>query len=190
MAAPLPYRNTIPDAARESGRSERELSRAATGRPAALSLNKTGRVPSVKRVRLLCAALDLEFYIGPPREGAKSTPRPRELPPNGDRKSAVKDRPPPRVEALRAGIREDLACRLGTPPGRRPDDGLGEDSARQLKAPATRHVEIRQIATGPDRHPRTHGAAPAPGGRHRLLYPPWIRGGACRRTAGGCPSRR
>ena len=152
MAAPLPYLNTILDAARESGRSEREISRAATGQPAALSLIKTGRVPSVERVRLLCAALELEFYIGPPRERAKSTPRPGELPPNGDRKSAAEDRPPPWVEALRASIREDLACLLGTPPGRRPDDGSGEDSAGQREAPATRHVEIRQIATGPDRH--------------------------------------
>ena len=28
---------------------------------------KTGRVPSVKRVKALCDELGLEFYIGPPR---------------------------------------------------------------------------------------------------------------------------
>ena len=35
---------------------------------------KTGRVPSVERVRLLCQALGLEFYIGPPRESSTPVP--------------------------------------------------------------------------------------------------------------------
>ena len=34
---------------------------------------KTGRVPSVERVRLLCQALGLEFYIGRPRDPAAPT---------------------------------------------------------------------------------------------------------------------
>ncbi len=67
MVAVPPYLHTVLDAARASGRSEREISRAATGQPGALSLIKTGRVPSVERTRLLCDALGLEFYIGPPR---------------------------------------------------------------------------------------------------------------------------
>ena len=55
----------ILEAARASGRSEREISRAATGQPSALSLIKTGRVPSAERTRSLCETLGLEFYIGP-----------------------------------------------------------------------------------------------------------------------------
>ena len=61
------YLDVILDAVRNSGRSEREISRAATGQPSALSMLKMGRVPSVERVRLLCETLGLEFYIGPPR---------------------------------------------------------------------------------------------------------------------------
>ena len=63
-----PYLQTILDAARRSSRSEREISREATGSHAAISQIKTGRVPSVERVRRLCEALGLEFYIGPPRK--------------------------------------------------------------------------------------------------------------------------
>lgn len=65
----LRYLQTILDAARRSSRSEREISRAATGSHAAISQIKTGRVPSVERIRRLCDALGLEFYIGPPRKG-------------------------------------------------------------------------------------------------------------------------
>ncbi len=74
MPTPLPYLHTILETARESGRSEREISRSATGQPAAISLIKTGRVPSVERVRRLCDALDLEFYIGPRRRRFPSKP--------------------------------------------------------------------------------------------------------------------
>ena len=72
----LPYLRVILEAARASGRSEREISRAATGQPGALSLIKTGRVPSAERTRSLCETLGLEFYIGPPR-GIASLPEPR-----------------------------------------------------------------------------------------------------------------
>ena len=120
MVAPLPCLNTILDTARESGRSEREISRTATGQPSALSLIKTGRIPSVGRVRLLCTALDLEFYIGPPRERNEPTSLPGELPPDGDRDSTAEDQPPPWAEALRTGIRDDLAHLLSAPPRRRP----------------------------------------------------------------------
>ena len=69
VVSPLkaPYLQAILDAARESGQSEREISRRATGQPSALSMIKTGRVPSTERARRLCDALGLEFYIGPPR---------------------------------------------------------------------------------------------------------------------------
>ena len=66
-AVELPYLKVILEAARESGRSERHISMTATGQPSALSMLKSGRIPSVERVRLLCEALALEFYVGPPR---------------------------------------------------------------------------------------------------------------------------
>ena len=59
---------TILDAAQESGRSEREISLEATGKHATISSLKTGRIPSVERVRRLCEVLGLEFYVGPPRQ--------------------------------------------------------------------------------------------------------------------------
>ena len=153
MAAPFPYLNTILDAARESGRSEREISRTATGQPAALSLIKTGRVPSVERVRLLCSALDLEFYIGPPRAApSPTTPGQEALPPTGGPEPAADDAPPPWVETLRSGLREDMTKLLGDERRRRRDDG---DYAGSL----TRHVEIREIVAGADsdaRLPDTH----------------------------------
>ena len=67
------YVDTILEAVRESGRSEREVSRSATGQPTAIAMMKTGRAPSAERVRQFCAALGLEFYVGPargPPEGA------------------------------------------------------------------------------------------------------------------------
>ena len=67
MTAEHSYLDVILDAARSSGRSDREISRAATGQSSALSMLRMGRVPSVERVRLLCETLGLEFYIGPPR---------------------------------------------------------------------------------------------------------------------------
>ncbi len=76
----LPYLRVILEAARASGRSEREISRAAIGQPGALSLIKTGRVPSVERTRLLCETLGLEFYVGPP-QGIASLPEPRSYDP-------------------------------------------------------------------------------------------------------------
>ena len=62
------FLDTILEAANKDSRSEREISRMATGQSSALSMIKTGRVPSVKRTRALCEALGLEFYVGPPRD--------------------------------------------------------------------------------------------------------------------------
>ena len=93
MPATLPYLRTILEAARESGRSEREISRMATGQSAAISLIKTGRIPSVERVRRLCHALDLEFYVGPRRQLSPSTP--------GQGVRQVREARGPRVDAMR-----------------------------------------------------------------------------------------
>ena len=106
MPTSFPYLRTIPETARESGRSEREISRTATGQPAAISLIKTGRIPSVERVRRLCDALDLEFYIGPRRQRPPSVPR-------EEVRQVHETRAPPRQ------VRETRAPRiefLGLPP--------------------------------------------------------------------------
>ena len=138
MAVALPYLNAILEAARRSGRSEREISRTATGQPAALSLIKTGRVPSVERVRLLCLALGLEFYIGPPRErttrGDPDAARARAHPSSGN------DVTPPGVEILRADLREDLTALL-----RESDSRRVAESASPRETPPTGHVEIREL---------------------------------------------
>ena len=145
MAVTLPYLSTILDAARKSGCSEREISRKATGQPAALSLIKTGRVPSVERVRLLCAALDLEFYIGPPRGQTVSALQRGALPPGENRTLPTDDQPPPWAETLRTGLREDLMALLRESPRRETDDRSVEESASPHETPATRHVEIREL---------------------------------------------
>lgn len=76
MARGLPgYLEAILDAAHKSGRSEREISRIATGQPTALATIKNGRMPSTERTRLICEALGLEFYVGPPRNEAESIMR-------------------------------------------------------------------------------------------------------------------
>ena len=150
MTAPLRYLNTILDAARESGRSEREISRTATGQSSALSLIRIGRVPSVERVRLLCAALDLEFYIGPPRAEPSPAPGQATVPPGGDAEPAADDRPPPWLEALRSGIREDVARLLRGSSARAPDDHDAGAESGQGEPHSTRHVEMREISTGSD----------------------------------------
>ena len=61
-------------AVRKGHHSEREVSKVATGQPTAIAMIKTGRVPSVERVRLLCQALGMEFYVGPPRESPTPAP--------------------------------------------------------------------------------------------------------------------
>ena len=50
----------------------RQASLEATGSQDAIRDMRRGRVPSVNRVRALCKALDLEFYIGAPRIEAQS----------------------------------------------------------------------------------------------------------------------
>ena len=59
--------NEIEHALRARGWSARQASLAAVGTPELIRDMRRGRVPSVERVRALCAVLDLEFYIGPLR---------------------------------------------------------------------------------------------------------------------------
>lgn len=61
--------NEIERALRARGWSARQASLAAVGTPELIRDMRRGRVPSVARVRALCAVLDLEFYIGPHRPG-------------------------------------------------------------------------------------------------------------------------
>ena len=62
-----PQVRAILDAVRESGRSDRAVSIAATGRAEAVKRLRYGQIPSVERARQLCEELGLEFYVGPPR---------------------------------------------------------------------------------------------------------------------------
>lgn len=157
MPAPLSYLDTILEAARESGRSEREISRIATGQAAAISLLKTGRTPSVERVRRLCDALDLEFYIGPrrpqfapvPHEEGQQIREVREA--RGPRAYLVD--PPPVVEAKRE-IGPDLST---------PGEPQLLDAERQedVNEPLTVFLPIREVGL--------HGAEGRLAFRHHWL---------------------
>ena len=57
----------IERAVRIRGWSARRASMEAVGTPELIRDMRRGRVPSVERVRALCEALDLEFYVGPRR---------------------------------------------------------------------------------------------------------------------------
>ena len=56
-------------AVRARGWSARQASIKAVGTPELIRSMRRGRVPSVERVEALCQVLDLEFYVGPPRDG-------------------------------------------------------------------------------------------------------------------------
>ncbi len=86
MATGFPdYLKTILKAAGKDDRSERAISLVATGQPTALAMIRAGRVPSTKRMRALCDALGLEFYVGPPKneqtETTQIVPFPEKDPP-------------------------------------------------------------------------------------------------------------
>ena len=55
-------------AVRARGWSARQASMKAVGTPELIRSMRRGRVPSVERVEALCRVLDLEFYVGPPRD--------------------------------------------------------------------------------------------------------------------------
>ena len=59
----------IERAVKARGWSARQASMHAIGTPELIHDMRRGRVPSVERFRTLCQALELEFYVGPPREG-------------------------------------------------------------------------------------------------------------------------
>ena len=58
----------IERAVKARGWSARQASLRAVGTPELISEMRRGRVPSVERIRSLCQVLDLEFYVGPPRD--------------------------------------------------------------------------------------------------------------------------
>ena len=58
----------IERAVKARGWSARQASMRAVGTPELIREMRRGRVPSVERVRSLCQTLDLEFYVGPPRD--------------------------------------------------------------------------------------------------------------------------
>ena len=150
MAAPSYYIRTILDAARKSGRSEREISRAATGQPAALSLLKTGRVPSVERVRQLCEALDLEFYIGPRRESYTSPKDFASPPPSWTLEPTADEPHPPWVDALLFGMGEEMAKIVGNLMRNPPAGVEVEDKAAHGRAALMRQLVLPVAHTDPD----------------------------------------
>ena len=108
------YLRAVLDAARLSGRSEREISRMATGQAAAISQIKLGRIPSSNRLLLLCEALGLEFYIGPPRSEAAPADTDEATGPGGSMAVARSDEenPPAWAEELSTSLRDDMATVL------------------------------------------------------------------------------
>ena len=61
--------NEIERAVKARGWSARQASMHAVGTPELIHDMRRGRVPSVERFQKLCEALELEFYVGPPRDG-------------------------------------------------------------------------------------------------------------------------
>ena len=63
----MPYANVILNAVAKSGRSNRDVSLQAVGHESAIHSLKRGLDARASTLEALCDALDLEFYIGPPR---------------------------------------------------------------------------------------------------------------------------
>ena len=59
----------IERAVKSRGWSARQASMHAVGSPQLIHDMRRGRIPSVERFQKLCEALELEFYVGPPRDG-------------------------------------------------------------------------------------------------------------------------
>ena len=60
----------IEEALRAKGLSAREASILSVGNDGLVKRMRSGRTPTVTRLADLCEVLDLEFYVGPQREGA------------------------------------------------------------------------------------------------------------------------
>ena len=63
----MTYVEALLDALAQSGRSGRDVSIEAVGHESAIRSLKRGLDLRVSTIQALCGALDLEFYIGPPR---------------------------------------------------------------------------------------------------------------------------
>ena len=148
MSARLPYLSTILEAARASGRSEREISRTATGQPAALSLIKTGRVPSVERVRQLCEALGLEFYVGPRREQNPSALHQEVQMASGNRTPHPGSLAHPRVRGYDPALREPFVPLVDTSSRRSPDTLKAVETTLPYETSSAEYVELREIGKG------------------------------------------
>ena len=111
--------SAILEAARDDPRSERAISRQATGQPTAIAMIRSGRVPSIERVRRLCEALRLECYVGPPRD------------PDAERRKEAAAL----IDELRSDIRAAVVEALRDPP----------DTAQDSPSTPTRQVELREL---------------------------------------------
>lgn len=64
----MTYADALLEALAQSGRSGREVSIDAVGHESAIRSLKRGLDLRVSTIQALCRVLDLEFYVGPPRE--------------------------------------------------------------------------------------------------------------------------
>ena len=60
----------IEQALRTRGMSARQASIEAVGNDAFVKRMRSGQVPTTERLAALCEVLELEFYVGPPRDAA------------------------------------------------------------------------------------------------------------------------
>lgn len=64
----MTYRQALLEALAQSGRSGRDVSIEAVGHESAIRSLKRGLDMRVSTIQALCQVLELEFYVGPPRE--------------------------------------------------------------------------------------------------------------------------
>ncbi len=69
----MTYADALLEALAQSGRSGREVSIDAVGHESAIRSLKRGLDLRVSTIQALCRVLDLEFYVGPPRETSERT---------------------------------------------------------------------------------------------------------------------
>ena len=118
-------------------------------------------VPSVERVRQLCEALDLEFYIGPRRETYKPYTSLKDIgsgPLNWGMKSTDDEPHPPWADALLVEMGEEMAKVVGNLMRNPPAGGEVGDVADHGRAALMRQLVLPVAYTDPDQLTAIHKA--------------------------------
>ena len=68
------WRAEIEQGLTRSGRSAASVSRAVVGNPSLIKNIRLGQIPSFEKIEGLCRELELDIYIGPPRDAATTPP--------------------------------------------------------------------------------------------------------------------